>query len=300
MDKFTKSSTILAIVACFLWSTAFVGIKIGLQYSAPFQFAGIRFFFAGLMILPFVRQSGSYVKHIRENWPKVLLLSLLQTFVQYSLFYKGLEHVPGAVGAIVIGSGPMFVALIAHFLMANDKMSWRKTGAILLGLSGVVLVSLGRGSISGGSSMIWLGILLLVLTNINSGFTNVIVAKDGKKIPPLVLSSSTMIIGGMALFLLSTFIEEPMTRPKPATYYFALAWLSFLSAAAISIWTILLKRDGVKVSDLNMWKFIIPVLGAILSWLILPNESPELISVAGMVLTGSSLFLLNYINRKGL
>lgn len=40
-----KSTTFLAILACLLWSTAFVGIKIGLEYTTPMQFAGTRFFF---------------------------------------------------------------------------------------------------------------------------------------------------------------------------------------------------------------------------------------------------------------
>jgi len=39
---------LLAAVACMLWSTAFVGIKIGLRYSSPFQFAGFRFILSGL------------------------------------------------------------------------------------------------------------------------------------------------------------------------------------------------------------------------------------------------------------
>jgi drug/metabolite transporter (DMT)-like permease len=77
--------------------------------------------------------------------------------------------------------------------------------------------------------------------------------------------------------------------------------LSFLSAAAISIWYTLLKRPGVKVSSLNMWKFIIPVLGAILSWLILPNENPTLIAIIGMVLVALSLVVLNFhIKKRGL
>lgn len=36
-------SVFLAVFACFLWSTAFVGIKVGLQYTTPFFFAGVRF-----------------------------------------------------------------------------------------------------------------------------------------------------------------------------------------------------------------------------------------------------------------
>ena len=54
------------------------------------------------------------------------------------------------------------------------------------------------------------------------------------------------------------------------------------SAAAFSIWFHLLSQ--VKVSQLNIWKFLIPLVGAALSWLLIPGEHPDLPTLAGMVL----------------
>ncbi|MGP1363573.1 MAG: EamA family transporter, partial [Bacteroides sp.] len=39
-----------ALLACILWSLAFVFIKIGLEYMPPLQFSGIRFLFSGLIL----------------------------------------------------------------------------------------------------------------------------------------------------------------------------------------------------------------------------------------------------------
>jgi drug/metabolite transporter (DMT)-like permease len=71
----------------------------------------------------------------------------------------------------------------------------------------------------------------------------------------------------------------------------ALLWLSFVSAFAFSLWYRLLQRPHVKVSELNMWKFIIPVVGAILSWMLAPGEKPELPTIAGMIIITVSLLL---------
>jgi len=105
-------------------------------------------------------------------------------------------------------------------------------------------------------------------------------------------------IGGMMLLLLSIPAEGIHPGPFPVRYYVALGWLSFLSAAAITIWFSLLKRPGTKVSVLNFWKFLIPVSGAILSWIILENEKPDLPSLLGMTAIAVSLLALNYANRK--
>jgi len=287
----------LAIIACLLWASAFAVIKIGLQYTTPLRFAGLRFMLAGLMILPLVGSYRIAFQYIRNNFRLVLLIAFLQTFVQYTLFYSGLNLVPGALGAIIIGAGPLFIAFTAHFFMPNDKLTLPKLGIIFMGIAGIALVSLSN--VSGketGGNLIFIGIVLLFLTNINAGFTNVVIARDARHIPPLVLSSSSLIIGGVLLFLVSLPTEGLSFTIPPLTYYLSIIWLSFLSAAAYSIWNFLLQRKGVKVSALNMWKFIIPVFGAILSWILIPNEYPDLVSIAGISITALALVLFNKQN----
>ena len=206
--------------------------------------------------------------------------------------------VPAALAAIIIGAGPLFIAGVAHFMMPGDRMILKKMGIFTIGLAGIILVSAGRNRFLEIGTISLLGIGLLLLNNVISGFGNVFVARDADNIPPLVLSSSTMIIGGGGLYLLSLLIEGYNPGAKPLEYYGALAWLSFLSASAISIWYVLLKRPGVKVSDLNFWKFLIPVNGAILAWLVLPEEKPNWIAISGMIIIAISLIMLNIYKRR--
>jgi drug/metabolite transporter (DMT)-like permease len=298
MKNLFRTTTFLAIIACLLWSSAFVGIKIGLEYTTPLQFAGVRFFISGLLILPFTGGLRNHWRVFLEKHRIVLLIAFLNTFLQYTLFYTGLNLVPAALGAIVIGSGPLFIALMAHFMMKGDRMTFRKFLIFMLGFVGIVLVSLGRNKFSAfGEVGIW-GIIILLGVNVVSGLGNVFIAKDASGIPPLILSSSSMIIGGAALFLFSLPLEGFDPGGKPPVYYGALAWLSFLSAAAISIWFALLKRPGVKVSDLNFWKFLIPVVGAILAWIIIPSEKPTWIAISGMMVIALSLVALNLEKRR--
>ena len=287
----------MAIIACLLWASAFAVIKIGLQYTTPLRFAGLRFILAGLMVLPLIGSYRTAFQYIQNNFRLILLISFLQTFVQYTLFYSGLNLVPGALGAIIIGAGPLFIAFTAHFFMPDDRLTIPKLGIIFMGIAGIALVSLSN--VSGketSGNLIFIGIILLFLTNINAGFTNVVIARDANHIPPLVLSSSSLIVGGVLLFLVSLPLEGFNFRIPPFTYYLSIIWLSFLSAAAYSIWFLLLQRKGVKVSALNMWKFIIPVFGAILSWILIPDESPDLVSIAGITITAIALVLFNRQN----
>jgi len=288
----SKRNTIFwAIIACLLWSTAYAGIKLGLQYDTPFHFAGVRFIISGIMILPFTVKPAVYIKMIREHWKVVTWVTLLQTLINYSLFYQGLNLVPGALGAVIVGSQPLVTAVVAAIMHGDDKLTRKKIVTIIFGISGVILISAGRQAFKFGTAIELLGVLMILIANIATATSNVIVSLRSKGINPFVLSSSSLFIGGVILYLISIPIEGRPQGTLPLEYWLILLWLSFMAALAFSLWFNLLQRPGVKVSELNLWKFIIPVVGAILSWLLVPDEHPEWLTISGMVIITISLIM---------
>jgi drug/metabolite transporter (DMT)-like permease len=285
----------LAILACFLWSTAFAGVKIGLRFAKPFSFAGLRFILSGLILLPFCGKMTTYIRIVSTHFKTILCVSFFQTALLYGLFYTGISLIPGALGAIVIGAAPLFSALTAHFLMPDDELNLLKSLSIAIGILGVIIISLSREPWHASGFMEFIGVFLLILGCVSSSIGNVVVAREQNQIPPLILNSSQILIGGICLFLISIPLEGLPNFHFPLSFYAVLLWLSILSAVAISIWFYLLKSPGTKVSELNLWKFIIPVGGALLSWIILPDESPQILPVIGPYLPIIHLFYLRGI-----
>jgi drug/metabolite transporter (DMT)-like permease len=288
----SKANTIFwAIIACLLWSTAYAGIKLGLQYDTPFHFAGVRFIISGLMILPFTVKPMVYLSMIRNNWKVVAWVTILQIVINYSLFYQGLNLVPGALGAVVYGAQPLIIALVAALLHKDDKLTRSKIITIIFGLSGVILISVGRQAFRLGAGLEIIGVLMLLTGNVATAGSNVIISLKSKDINPFVLSSSSLFLGGVILYLVSIPVEVGHEGTLTLKYWMILFWLSFMAASAFSIWYMLLQRPGVKVSELNLWKFINPVAGAALSWLFIPGENPELLTISGIVIITFSLII---------
>ncbi|MGL4293881.1 MAG: DMT family transporter, partial [Bacteroidales bacterium] len=100
------------------------------------------------------------------------------------------------------------------------------------------------------------------------------------------------------LILVSFVFETSKNAGYPIVFWAALLWLAFIPAAGFSIWYTLLKRPGVKVSELNMWKFIIPVTGCILSWLLLPDVKPDFQSVIGILIITAALLIFQIPIKK--
>lgn len=291
---FYTHSVFLALVACLLWSSAFVGIKIGLQYSPPIQFAGIRFIISGLLILPFVKNiRGNWQKTLR-NWKIVLRISLFQTIILYTLFYLGMDRVPASIGAMIVGAGPLFVALMAHFMTGKDPLTPRKIIALIIGFSGIVLIALSKEQGEARHLRVVIGIILLLVGNSAGSLGNILVSRNRSGIAPVFLTAVQILFGGLIILLISFFFEEVSFAAKPLNYYLSLAWLSFLSAAAFTLWFVVLSRPEVKVSDINVWKFIIPVIGAVLSWVIMKGEEPQWQTLLGMLLIASSILVIYF------
>lgn len=295
----SKGNTIFwAIIACLLWSTAYAGIKLGLQYDTPFHFAGIRFIISGLIILPFTVKPAKYYRMIRDHWKVVVWVTTLQIVINYSLFYQGLNLVPGALGAVIYGAQPLIIAVVAAILHKDDKLTRKKIITIIFGISGVILISVGRQAFRLGTVIELLGVMMILTGNVATALSNVIISLKTRDLNPFVLSSSSLFIGGILLFLISIPLEGEPKRTFPTEYWMILSWLSFMAATAFSIWFKLLQRPGVKVSELNLWKFITPVTGAVLSWLLVPNEHPEWLTISGMIIITVSLIVYYWNTRE--
>lgn len=292
-----KKSTYLAILACIVWSTAFVAIKIGLRYLPPLHLAGIRFMLSGLIIFPFCK---NYKKNFRIVWESrayIFKVSFFSTFLLYSLFHYGISKVPASVTALIIGASPLFIAIFARFLK-NELLTKRKVLAIICGFAGIGIIAIGRFGGFLSEEVSWIGLGVLLLANLSGSYGNIMISNNKVPASPVFVNSVQLFCGGAGIFLVSLFIEDYHYTPLPINFYFALLWLSLIGSIGFSLWFVVLKMPGVKVSEINVWKFIIPVLGAILSWILLPDESPQLIVICGMVLVGFSLIIMNYKTRK--
>ncbi len=280
----------IAIFACFLWSTAFVAVKTGLNWGAkPFAFAGLRFILSGILLIPFCGSFFKYIKNIKKNVKTIFWVSIFQTFLLYGFFFWGITLVPGALAAIIIGSSPLSSAIAAHFFSHDDKMNSSKISSILVGILGIIIISVSRKPWQEAGLKEFFGVILLLLGTFTSAFGNILVSKTKGKINPFVLNSSQIFLGGVFLFILSLIVEGTPNLNLPHQFYISLLWLSLISAIAFSLWFLLLQKPEVKVSEINIWKFIVPVFGAGISWLMLANENPDWVSVLGMILVSLSI-----------
>ncbi|MBF9016251.1 MULTISPECIES: DMT family transporter [unclassified Oceanispirochaeta] len=288
----SANSRLLAVFACLLWSTAFLGVKIGLRSMPPMLFAGIRFFLAGLAVALLYRKPGK-LRQIREHWRQLLLVGMFQTFGLYSLFFYSLTLMRASTGAIVNGVGPLIVAVTAHFTLAGSRLNRRQFFCLILGAAGVVLVSFaGSSDLLSGAASELKAVLIMLAALVFGAMASVLVAKSPDDLDPFLLNAGQLMAGGAALLLTAVLKgDRPYADIPVQEFSLALVWLIFVSAAGFSIWYYLLKVRKESLSQMAVWKFLIPIAGAVISWVFMKDDNPELLSISGMLLTALSIYL---------
>lgn len=289
---------ILAIFVCLLWGTAFASVKFGLSYTTPLHLCGIRFTLAGLFLIPLLIYKKTDWHQCLKEWRFLLKFAFIQTVIQYSLFNFGLDKVAAAVSAIIIGIGPLMAAVMAHIFLPNDKLNLKKSIAIALGIIGVVFISLNKGFEGNSVNLsFWIGLTCLFLSCASGFYADITVKKYSGKLSPYVLAAMGNLIGGVIIFIISLITEDAPLKEFDMPFYLNMVWLGIIPAATFAIWYSLISQPGVKVSELNIWRFSIPLSGAIISWIALSNETPDTNTIVGMLIICSSLLVLN-INLK--
>ncbi len=286
---------ILAIICCVVWGSAFAFAKLGFESMPPMRLSGFRFMIAGLLLIPVLLSRGFRFGSLKGQWGFIMMFTIVQTICQYGLFYMGLNLAPAAFSAIIIGAAPFFIAIMAHFFVANDKITLRKLISIVLGFSGVAFISLKNGVSLDNYPNLYIGLGLLLASNIIGSYANIMVVNKRTKIDNVALIALSCFIGGVMLYLMSLAFEPQGVKGLMGfslEFYLSLLWLSAIPAIGFSIWYYLLQLPTVKVSELNVWKFLVPVFGVLLSWIFLPDESPDLYSVVGIGIIAISIITL--------
>ena len=136
------------------------------------------------------------------------------------------------------------------------------------------------------------GIILLLLSIIFQGYSAISVSEEKGKVNPIFLNAVQMFFGGALIYIIGLSTEGYHSFiGKPAGFYISLGILVFISVFAFSFWFMALQSKGAKVSDINMCRLINPILGAVLSWIMLAGEYPTFSTVAGMLIIVSSLVI---------
>ena len=294
--------TALALTACILWGSAIPCIKLGyrlfhMQQSSvgdKLVFAGIRFMLAGSLILLIIGiLKRTSVIPARSNLLKILLLSSVQTVLQYVCYYIGLANTAGTTSAIITGSAIVFSTCFASIFFKAERLTMKKVIGAMIGFCGILIASTSTGSwkVSFTSN----GEVMLLMSSIAFGLSTVISKWVTTYEAPFRTSGWQLLIGGGILCLIGILAGGSLPQSDWQGWVM-MGYLVLISTVAYILWTALL--DVNPVISVVIFYAVEPIVGVLLSAIILNEPLVLKKNMLGLLCVVLAIVIVNRPERK--
>jgi len=256
----------------------------GLQ---PVFSAGLRSFFAMVLIFLWMRWRRSGPHFERAVLPSGILSGVLFAS-EFILLYLALDLTTVARTSVLFYSMPVWLSLMVHFTVPEERLTPQKTLGLLLAFAGVCLALADRGvggqaSLAGdlmalGGSLGWAGIALLARI---SPFS---------RVGPTMQIFWQLCVSSVILLIAALFFG-PLVRAFQPIHAAGLGFqILAIATGGYLFWFWLLKIYP--ASGVASFGFLAPIFGVFFGWLIL-NEPVGPTLWAALALVSLGLILIN-------
>lgn len=284
----------LPVLFVLLWSTGFLGAKLGLPHAEPFTFLGIRMVIATGLLLVFALATGA-------PWPRrwaevghIALAGLLVHAVYLGGVFSAIRAgLPAGIAALIVGLQPLLTASVAGRLL-GEQVAGRQWLGLILGLGGIALVVSDKLT-AGATTGFGIASALVALLGITIGTLyqkHYCARMDLRSGGVIQYAATTLAMLSMALAF------ESMRIRWTGEFVFALAWLVLvLSVGAVGLLYTLIRRGAAaKVASLF---YLTPPVTAVLAYLLF-GETLGATALIGMAVVIVGVILVNLPIRSGL
>jgi len=275
------------------WGSAFAVVEIGLRYSPPILFAGLRTVVGGIaMVAAALLWGGS--PNLRRDWPVFLLLALFNVVLFIALQTYAIVYLPSGSAAVLVYLQPILVGFLAWVILGEELTAAKLVG-LLLGFSGIVAVS--SASLSGAvDALSPLGILLGATSALAWALGTVYFKKYEARVSTLWAVAVPFLVGGMALTALGLVVEPWEEVALTGVFVASLLYSSLIGISAAWVIWFALVRAG-EASRVAAYIFAVPLTAVLMGALFLDEPlSYSLLVGAALVVCG--IYLVNRPPRK--
>jgi drug/metabolite transporter (DMT)-like permease len=280
---------LLAVVVTILcWSSNFPTIRFILQVYDPIGMSALRTGVGALLLAGFALVQRMPLPAPRD-WPLCALFGLTGVALATLALNAGLRSLSAGGGAFLIGTVPVFSALLA-WAFFRERLSRRAWLGIAVSCAGVGLIGLGEG----GGLRFDVGTLFILASAVNQAFFYVFQRLLHRRYSPLQITCTAVWTGALLLAPLAPGLPALVAR-APLGHTLAVVYLGiFPTAIAFSTWNFALSRARAAQVTSSLYAMPALAIAGAFAWL---GEVPSALSVLGGAVALSGVAMVHLWGR---
>ncbi|WP_026376167.1 DMT family transporter [Aestuariibacter salexigens] len=183
------------ILLAAIWGASFLFMRGAVMEMGEFVLVEVRTLIAALMLIPLLVKLR-LTKVFYAHWKPIFIVGLVNTAIPFCLFAYAMRFLDAGFTSILNATAPMFGVLVA-WLYLHEKLTWKAVIGLLLGFSGVCILSLEKNALTGT----WQ--LLPIASALGATFFYGVGASYTKKhltgVPSMVVASGSQLFAAIAL-----------------------------------------------------------------------------------------------------
>ncbi|MEM6763112.1 MAG: DMT family transporter [Pseudomonadota bacterium] len=281
----------MLVLLSVLWGSSFVFVELILTAIPVFTLVALRVSIAAIALWISVLATGAKLPTALPVWAAFGVLGLLNNVVPFSLIVWGQTAITAGLAAILNATTPIFTAVIATLVLADEKLTAAKMAGLILGLCGVA-VMIGPDAVAtlGEDLFHQLAVLGAALSY---GFAAVFVRRfKGFGAPPMVIAAGQTSAAGLIMVPVALLVDGPSVLGAPGLG----VWSAILANAVLStafaycLYFILLRRAG--ATNTVLVTVLVPVVAVVVGTITL-NEALSATQIVGMMLIFCALAVID-------
>lgn len=282
---------IIGVSFCILWSSAFIGGKMVVDYAPPLSFLSLRFFLTALIlcvILYFMK-----IKLFLNKQETIIgfILGLLNHAIYLALCWVAFQTSSAGMVAIIAGLNPLLTAFFA-WLWLKEPLGMKRVLGLLIGLLGawwVIFSRLQGGLVVDSTTGIILSFIAMFAFTIGTLIYRRYGTLEGYNPWRLNMWQSVSAM----IFLAPMSLSEDWTSIEfNAGFWLLMAYFIFLiSITALVLWFILIRRAG--AAGASSFHFLNPAMALFFAFIIL-GETISISEIFGVIPILIGILLVNW------
>lgn len=273
-----------APIFVLLWSTGFIGAKMGVPFAGPMTFLAQRFWLVALAMLIWCLASSAPWPRGRQ-WLDAAFVGVLINGGYLGSVYVAVDRgLEAGVAALITCLHPVVTAVLAAWVL-GEALTGRKILGLALGVLGVAFVVVPKMEQGLGD---WTGVALCIGALFAIALASIHQKKYCGDIPVRAGALVQFTAASIAVSLIAATESEPTVWT--AAFIFALVWLVVvLSLGAQSLLYMLIRKGA--ASEVASLFFLVPPVAALMAWAMF-GETMGILGALGFAMTALAVWLV--------
>jgi drug/metabolite transporter (DMT)-like permease len=282
---------------CFVWSTVWLVIKVGVSTVPPLSFAAVRLLIAVMIVTPIAWRLGRL--HVAGGRDRTLLVvtGLLLLALNYGLLFWGTQFLPSGLVA-VLQAGTPGIGLLLAWSLGRERITAAKVAGLAAGIAGVFLIFMRQGVRVESSARI--ACIAVLLSAVCVAAAYVLMKDRGEHLHPVTVMVWQMWAAALPMLALALWLDgSPLELPWSPRSLVAVLYLALVGSLA-AFWVNYWLLQRIDASALLFMGIVEAPLAAGLGALVL-GERLDAATYAGatMVLLAAAVIVREQAQERG-